>query len=133
MKMPKYSDPSGVAGILPIKPPFYFDHMTCHVFPLRSSLNALQGFVDSYLNIIPEELGRFRAFMPYVHLMLVDYGKLALRCENLGWLSQQEIMFAVPVEWYQVVDGRWEFKDWAWVSPFIFVDSELSLTLGRTV
>ena len=42
-------------------------------------------------------------------------------------------MFCIPIEWYKLVDGRWVFHDWAMVAPFIFVDDDLSMTLGRTV
>ena len=107
--------------------------MTARVFPLRANIDSLQRFVDGHLNFIPPEVGRFRAPAPYVYLMMLDYGKLALEAANLGWLAQKEIMFSVPLEWYKVVDGRWVFHDWATVAPFIYVDDDLSMGLGRTV
>jgi hypothetical protein len=133
MAMPKYSDPQGVYYSLPLKPPFYFQDMTTCVLPLRASLASLQNFVNQYLNFIPGQVGVFRAVVPYVYLMMVDYGKLALQVQNLGWIAQHEIMFTLPVEWYRVVDGRWVFQSWAWVSPYLFVDSYFALTLGRQV
>jgi hypothetical protein len=118
---------------LPLEPPFYFEDMTTRVFPLRASLAALQNFVNRYLNIIPREVGRFRAVLPYAYLMMIDYGRLALQVTNQGWLSQHEIMFSVPVAWYRVEGERWVFQGWAWVTPFILVDSQISLSLGRHV
>lgn len=129
--LPKYSDPLGVYSTLPLLPPFFFQGMTARVFPLRASPFQIDVLCKTYVNFIPPEMGRFRAFMPFVFLMVLDYGKLAAPVANVGWLSQYEIMFAVPVEWYRVVDGRWEFVQWAWLTPFIYVDSELSLLLGR--
>ena len=70
--------------------------------------------------------------MPYVLLMIIDYGKMAATATNMGWVSQREIMFSVPLLWYRVIDGRWVFRDWATATPFIYVDDELSMTLGRT-
>lgn len=128
MQMPEFSGPS-----LAIKPPFYFKNMTACIFPLRAQLDSLQRFCDDYLNIIPKELGHFHASVPYVYLMMLDYGKLAMQACNLGWFAQREVMFCVFVEWYKVVDGRWVFHDWATVAPFIYVDDALSMTLGRTV
>lgn len=128
---PAYSDPLGVYNTLPLVPPFFFQGMTARIFPLRASPFQIDVFCNTYLNFIPQELGRFRAFLPYVFLMVLDYGKLAAPVANIGWLSQYEIMFAVPVEWYKVKDGRWEFQNWTWLTPFIYVDSELSLLLGR--
>lgn len=130
-QLPRYSDPFGVYSTLPLCPPFFFQGMTARVFPLRASPFQIDVLCDQYVNFIPPELGRFRAFLPFVYLMVIDYGKLAAPVANVGWLSQYEIMFAVPVEWYRVVGGRWEFQTWAWLTPFIYVDSELSLLLGR--
>src|SRR5262249_40143144 len=103
------------------------------VFPLRANIDTLQSFVDSRLNLIPEEVGRFQVPVPYAYLMMLDYGKLAAKATNLGWFSQKEILFAIPLEWYKVENGRWVFHDWATVAPFIFVSDDVSLTLGRTV
>jgi hypothetical protein len=131
VEMPRFVNPTGSS--LPIKPPFSFAGMTARVFPLRANIDSLQRFVDNLLNFIPAEVGRFRVPTPYVYLMMLDYGKLALEATNLGWLAQKEIMFCVPLEWYKVVDGRWVFNDWATVAPFIYVDDDLSMGLGRTV
>src|ERR1700679_3454328 len=109
---PQFSDNRGTTFTLGSKPPFYFEGMTTRVYPLRASLFKLQRFCDSFLNIAPPSVGRFRAFVPYVMLMIMDYGKLAAVATNQGWVSQREIMFSVPMQWYRVVDGRWEFHDW---------------------
>ena len=42
-------------------------------------------------------------------------------------------MFCIPTEWYRVEKGKWVFHDWAMLTPFIFVDDDLSLNMGRTV
>lgn len=131
MKNPRFSNNQTFS--LAAKPPFYFEGMTTRVFPLRASLFQQQRFADAYFNqVIPREVGRFQAFMPYVLLMIIDYGKMAATATNMGWVSQREIMFSVPLLWYRVIDGRWVFRDWATATPFIYVDDELSMTLGRT-
>lgn len=116
---------------LPIKPPFSLDGVSVRVFPLRASLDALQQLCDGYLNFIPPEAGRFRAFVPQVYLMLLDYGQIV--DNNVGWFSQMEVFFSVQVEWHKLVNGRFVFHDWAVITPYIFVDDNLSLQLGRTV
>lgn len=134
MTLPPYSQPQGAAYDVPsLLPPFFIQRQTAHVFPLRANMQALQNFIDGYANIVPPELGRFRACAPYVHLMMVDYGSLGAKSSNIGRLSQYETIFTVPVAWYRVLHGRWVFADWAWLTPFILVDSELSLVLGRTM
>jgi hypothetical protein len=114
-------------------PPFDFDGVTLRVFPLRARLDRLQRFVDGYVNLIPREAGYFRAFLPYVYLMVINYGRMSIDAENLGWVSQHEVTFSVPLEWYREQGGRLVFQDWAYISPFIYVDNELSMKTGREV
>lgn len=133
MRLPRFSDLQGTYYTLPALPPCHFTGMNTQLFPLRANLDTLQQFTNRYVNIIPRELGWFRAFMPYVYFGVIDYGKMASSGSNVGWLSQHEVIFSVPLEWYRLEGGEWVFQDWCWLTPFIFVDSETSLTLGRTV
>ena len=117
---------------LPAKPPFIFNGLSSRVLPLRANMDALQRFVNTYLNFVPESVGRFRASVPVVFLSVLDYGQVA-ESGGLGWFAQTEVFFAVPLEWYRKVDGRWVFHDWATITPFIYVDDSFSVPLGRTV
>lgn len=130
MELPNYVEYAGPS--LTLDPPFQFTDVTTVVFPLRAELDTLQRFVDSYINIVPPEVAHFRVPTPYVHLMLLDYGKLSNQSTNFGCFSQREVLFFISLEWYKRVDGRLVFQDWASVTPFIYVDGEISLTLGRT-
>ena len=118
---------------LDLEPPFYFEGMTSSTFPIRASIAKMQRFCDSYLNIIPEELGHFRVSVPYAYLQLLDYGKMAVHVANLGWFSQREVLFNIPIEWHRRVNGRLEFHAWATLAPFIYVDQPLSMVTGRRV
>lgn len=133
-KSASFIDPhGGGSSALPIVPPFYFSGMTARVLPLRARMATLQNFCDRYLNIVPAEVARFKVFLPYVYLMMLDYGRMAPAAANLGWIAQHEVLFSIPLEWHRGEGRRSEFVDWAWVSPYIFVDSEISVQLGRTV
>jgi len=114
------------------KPPIHFEGVTARFFPLKANMYRLRAFCDSYLNIA-SQIVQFRPALPYVYLMALDYGKMAAVVGNLGWVSQHEVGFAVPLEWYRRENDRWVFVDWATVCPFIFVDNELSLLSGRDV
>ncbi|MEO8596004.1 MAG: hypothetical protein ABI759_21970 [Candidatus Solibacter sp.] len=118
---------------LPLKPPFLFNGLSTRVFPLRASMGALQELCDSYLNFVPENAARFRAYLPYVFLMVLDYGQIGEAAMRLGWFAQFEVFFSVPVEWYKLVDGQWVFQDWAVFTPYIFVNDAFSVPLGREV
>ena len=113
-----------------MKPPFSFEGMTARVFPLRANLDSLQRFCNSYLNFIPPEAGRFRAVVPYVYYIMLDYGRMAINIANIGWFSQREFLFCIPIQWYRVVDGQWQFHDWATVTPFIYVNNDMSMQIG---
>lgn len=126
-----YNDtPGGLYGPA-VKPPFYFPGTQLQIFPLRAKLNRLQLFIDQYLNLAPEEAGEFRVFSPYVYLVSIYYGQLSLDAANLGWIAQDELMFAIPLLWFKRVGGRLVFHDYACVTPFIYVDNDHSLTTGR--
>ncbi len=136
---PRYIDPAGDPrqGALPAEPPFVFRAVTSRVFPLKANMARLSGFCDQYLNMdIPARIAHFRPSLPYVYLMVLNYGSMSaasVEAQNLGWVSQHEMTFTVPLEWWREENGRLVFKDWACVSPFIFVDDEMSLTTGREV
>jgi len=114
---------------LSLSPPFHFNGMSVRVFPLRARMNALQQVCEGCLNIVPPQTGRFRAMLPYVYLMVLDYGQIAA---SVGWFSQVEVYFLVPAEWYKFVNGQWVFHDWVCITPYIFVDDQFSVPLGRT-
>jgi len=116
-----------------IKPPFEFNGLSARFFPLRASLDALQQLCNSYVNIVPPEVGRFRAVVPYAYLAILDYSQISELVTPSGWFAQVEVYFGVPVEWYKVARGKWVFHDWAVLTPYIFVDDDFSVPLGRTV
>lgn len=135
MNLPPYNTTSGLGFAGGTAPPFTFDGTSARVFPVKANMARLASFVDAYLNRCHLEGHRFQAFVPYVYVMVLDYGKMAIDQANAGWIAQKEITFTVPLEWYveEPVTGRWVFRDWAVVSPFIFVDDPMSLTTGREV
>ncbi|HEY2380944.1 MAG TPA: hypothetical protein VGK48_07140 [Terriglobia bacterium] len=125
--------PPFTSNRLRMKPPFAFNGVSVRVFPLRADLDALQELCNGYLNLVPLEVGNFRAFVPYVYLMVLDYGQLSDPVTQTGWFAQVEVLFLVPVEWYKLVHGKWVFHDWAVITPYIFVDDNFSVPMGRTV
>lgn len=116
-----------------------FTGVTFRVFPLRASINRLQAFCDNYLNFADDPDSAcngnyFKAAAPMVSFSVLNYGKMSTETENLGWIAQHEVLFSVPVEWYKVNEsGQLVFHDWAYVCPFIFVDNDQSLGVGREV
>jgi hypothetical protein len=136
---PRYIDPAGDPrlGALPVRPPFLMNGVKSRVFPLKANMARLTQFCDQYLNMdIPPGIVHFRPAVPYVYLMVLDYGSMSsasVQAQNVGWVAQHEVAFTVPLERWQESNGRLVFNDWACVSPFIFVDDELSLTTGREV
>ena len=87
-------------------PPVRFDGVMANVLPLRANMSRLTAFCDDYLNLAPDVV-RFRPAVPWVYLMVLDYGRMAAQVENFGWVAQHEIAFAVPLEWYAFRDGGW--------------------------
>lgn len=125
--------PPFISSQLGITPPLMFRGVSARFFPLRANLDILQQLVDSYLNIVPPEAGRFRVPLPYVQLVVLDYGQMGESEMRTGWFSQVEVYFGVAVEWYKYVRGQWVFHDWAVITPYIFVNDDVSVPVGRTV
>lgn len=114
-------------------PPFVLDGVVMRIFPLKANMRALTTFCDQYLNLMPPEIAVFRPAAPYVMLAAINYGRMGAEASNLGWVSQNEVVFGVPLTRSRVVDGKEVFEDWATVSPFIYVDEQSSLATGREV
>jgi hypothetical protein len=110
----------------------YSDVVT-QIFPLKASMNRLQEFCDSYLNLDEDLPLYFKPAVPWVLMQVVDYGQIATTSKNLGWFSQHELAFGVPLRCYKKEKNEWVFVDWAMVFPFIFVDNPLSLSGGRKI
>lgn len=140
-KKSKYKDPAGLKGdhaAVPNQPPFIFRNVTARIFPIKANMARLGSFVHQYLNSdIPPTIAHFRPALPYVYMIMLNYGRLepgSVEAQNIGWISQNEFVFIIPLEWWRGDgNGRLVFHDWACTTPFIFVDSEVSLTTGREV
>jgi hypothetical protein len=119
-----------------LDPRLAFNSVTARVFPLKASMNQLQDFCDNYLNFVDDEKSNrpshyFKPAMPWVFCQVLNYGEMTNETRSRGWISQHEVAFVVPLAWYVVEKGELKFRDWAMISPFIFVDNDLSLTTGR--
>lgn len=125
--------PKLTGNTLLMQPPFVFNGLSARIFPLRAQLDTLQRVCDDLLNFVPPQAGYFRASLPYVYLMVLDYGQIAEAAARVGWIAQIEVFFMIPLEWYKWVGGKWIFHDWAVITPYVFVDDDYSVPLGRTV
>ncbi|MDI1444177.1 hypothetical protein [Polyangium sp. 6x1] len=134
MQKPPFNMARGLYPAMQLIPPFYFKGVTMRVFPLLADMERVQRFVDQYINnIAPAEVGKFRVFLPYVYLQLVHYGKMSIDAANLGWIAQHEVNFTIPLAWYEEQGAKLVFKDWIYLTPYVFVDNPLSMTTGREV
>lgn len=102
-------------------------------YPLRASMNRLRDFCDDYLNLVPPEIACFRPAIPYVLLSAIHYPEMTPEMRTAGWVSQNEVVFSVLLDWFRVEDGREVYIGPASVSPFIFVDDDASQATGREV
>jgi hypothetical protein len=110
-----------------------FPQVGMRFYPLRADIVRLQNVCDTYLNFIDPPGDRppvyFKPAAPFVLMQTVNYDKLEI--DKIGWLIQHEAIFSIPIEWYELVDKRWVFKDWAMTYPFIYLDHPISIWMGR--
>ncbi len=128
---PAYNNAHG-AAIQSGSPPFDLENVIMRVFPLRASYNSLQLFCDRYLNIAPG-FAWFEPAAPFIILGVINYGRMGRSGSNYGYTSQNEVIFAVPLNWYRVEGGRRVFSGQTSISPFIWVDEPSSTWTGREV
>ena len=138
-KKPEFVPPAGdlATTALFVKPPFIFRNVTARSFPLKANIAVLTNFCDRYLNMdIDPSIVHYAPALPYVYLTVLNYGSMApssVQAQNIGWISQHEVGFMVPVQRWRMENGKLVFKDWATAAPFIYVDDQLSLSTGREV
>jgi hypothetical protein len=121
-------------ALLQSSPPFDYPGVSMRIFPLRADMTRAQTLVDGWLNaLLPPEVAYFRVCTPYVFLVALNYGKASVIPANLGWSSQREVTWSIPMQWYKRTSRGLEFHDWAFLTPFIFVDNDLSIPAGREV
>jgi hypothetical protein len=136
---PRYVDPVVYGGgqELTYRPPLLFREVTARVFPLKANIARLAEFCDQYLNMdIPDEIVHFTPALPYVYFMALNYGGMSatsVHAQRLGWVSQHEAFFLVPLARWRREHGKMAFQGWTSATPFIFVDDPLSAATGREV
>lgn len=107
-----------------------------HIYLLNANIARMRDFCDHYLNFVSESPRApvyFKPAIPCVAVGIIDYGGISVEAQNMGWISQHEVWFALPVEWYSIRNGRPVFEDWALLCPFLFVDNTLSVAGAREV
>ena len=109
-----------------------FEGVSVRAFPLRASEQRLQAFCDQYLNVSP--FAYFRPALPAAFFCVLNYGQMTDSAEDIGWVAQHEFLFMLFLEYFKPNGkGELEFQDWVSVTPFVFVDDELSVQGGRDV
>jgi len=131
--LPLFNSAPGEVLALPAHLDQKYTDVVTQIYPLKARMTRLQEFCDSYLNLDENPPFYFKPAAPWVLMEVCDYGQMASTSRNVGWFSQHELAFAVPVQWHAKENGKWVFVDWAMVFPFIFVDNPLSMSGGRRI
>lgn len=132
--LPRFTVALPQDALLQSRPPFDFPGVSMRIFPLRADMTRVQTLVDGWINAqLPPEIAYFRAFSPFVTLVALNYGRASVIPANLGWSSQKEVTFSIPLQWYRRTRRGFQLLDMAVLTPFIFVDNDLSIPAGREV
>jgi hypothetical protein len=110
-----------------------FPKVGMRFYPLRANLAQLQKVCDDYLNFVHDPNDQppfyFKPAAPFVLMQTVNYDRLEI--EHVGWLTQHEAIFSIPLEWYKREKNGLVFQDWAMTYPFIYLDHPISIWMGR--
>lgn len=132
-RLPRFNSALGKFLALPPHLEQTYSDVVTQVYPLKASMTRLQEFCESYLSLSENPPFSFKPAAPWVLMQVCDYGRIASTTSNIGWVSQHELAFGLPVEWYKKEGSKWVFADWAMIYPFIFVDNPLSMSAGREI
>jgi hypothetical protein len=114
-----------------------FTNVVAQIFPLAADMSVLQQFLDGYLNFPSDGENPpvyFKPAAPFVMLEVLNYGSVASNTENVGWFSEHEVAFGIPLEWYaRDPRGNLTFLTYALIYPYIFVDNSVALSGGREI
>lgn len=131
-----YNNSLGDMVALPKDLTLQFKDVVAQIFPLAAELSTMQQFLDDYLNCPRDGEDPpvyFKPAAPFVLLEVCNYNSMASNAENVGWFSQHEIAFGMPLEWYARDGDNLQFLKYALIYPYIFVDNPLSLSGGRQI
>ncbi len=135
-KLNDYNLALGDALALPADLAQTFTGVISQIFPLAADLGRMQFFLDRYLNFPSDGEAPpvyFRPAAPFVMLEVLNYSSVASNVANVGWFSQHEIAFGMPLEWYARDGDHLRFLTHALIYPYIYVDNSVSLSGGRQI
>ncbi len=136
LKLNDYNTALGDALALPDDLTQTLSGVIAQIFPLPADLGQMQFFLDQYLNFPSDGETPpvyFRPAAPLVVLEVLNYSSVASNAANVGWFSQHEIAFGMPLEWYARDGDHLEFLTHALIYPYIYVDNSVSLSGGRQI
>ncbi|HEX8203049.1 MAG TPA: hypothetical protein VF590_21410 [Isosphaeraceae bacterium] len=119
-----------------LRPPILCQNVALHGFMFAADANVLQDLCDTYLNRPSGGRLRFVPLVPRVVTLWARTGRLQSadpRDRDLGWMTEIDVAFWVPVAEVDPAGGSSRPRRLAWFQPFIFVDSVAALDTGREV
>lgn len=128
---PRYVDYGGMQAY---PAPSRFTDVAAHGFLLEAARERTQAFVDLLLNAPAHGAVEYRTFASHVMLTFVDTGVGRFSAfPNIGYGSEREVVFWVPVARVKREAGVAIVEQLAWFVPYIFVDNPIAMVSGREV
>ncbi len=125
--MPRYVESYG-HGEQSYQGPLAINDVVSYGFPMAVDRGRLQHFVDTQLNGVTDEF-HYTA-LPFVIHAWVSVGKAFSFTQNIGWMSDQESQFFVPL--LQKKRGHLMPRLVFWI-PYLFIDVVAGLVTAREV
>ncbi len=115
-------------------PPYTYSGATLIVFPLQANPIRVKEFLDSSLNLIPQEVANFLPAAPFVLMTVLTGGEIAQVSGRFsGIQTVNQVGFAIPVAEYRRHRGRSRLVDFGLFFPFSFLDNPASVWQARRV
>lgn len=111
--------------------PMIMENVRFTVFTLRSSFSALQSLCDKYCNNLTHGQIKIVPVLPVASLgcAWIRKGRLVNPpASEMGWMSEIDVAF-----WILVAVITPSSFHLAWILPYVFVNKDIALTMGREI
>jgi hypothetical protein len=124
-----------------LAPPYKFLDVSARIFALEADETKLTKLCDKHINSVAAAAGQTFSIKPIQSVVLLEvltYGKMFSTFEGrekMGYSSQNELFFAIPVALYDSEDdaNKGIVHSVGLFTPFLFVDNDWSLVSGRDI
>lgn len=121
-------------GEIVLRQPIALSDAMMYAWPLEADLAHLQALCDQVFNVPSGGAVMYRPLLPVAMLVCAQIGR-GQSTDPIdhakGWMAERDLGFWVPLVRGKLVDGAFHAEALVWYQPYLFIDNEAALVVGR--